>query len=121
MLPVTPRTSSRPASIALGAGRGGFRLRLLLLALGVGLADDDLLQGHARPLLPLALDLGRRPAVELPAALGRQHDEQVTVGDPLQALLQRGERHRLSLLWGHRPEDPGWSAAVARCGSARLR
>src|SRR5581483_3624124 len=96
MLPVTPRMSSRPASVTRRSapGRGLRRGRgRLLLALGVHLADDHLLERDARPLLPPGLDLGGGAPVELAAPLRGEDDEEVAVRDALEALLQRGERH----------------------------
>src|SRR5258706_12053724 len=57
---------------------------------GVG----DLLEGVAGRLLVTALDLGLGAAVELARALRREHDQHVAVGDVVQGLFQRWERHQ---------------------------
>src|SRR5688572_26321161 len=54
----------------------------------------DLFEGVAGGLLVTALDLGLRAAIELPRALGREHHEHVAVGDVVQGLFQRRERHQ---------------------------
>src|SRR6266850_4936767 len=54
----------------------------------------DLLEGVAGRLLVTALDLGLGAAVELARALGREHDQHVAVGDVVQGLFQRWERHQ---------------------------
>src|SRR6266545_2908337 len=54
----------------------------------------DFFEGVAGGFLVAALDLGLGAAVELPRALGREHHQHVTVGDVVQGLFQRWERHQ---------------------------
>src|SRR5215475_8571659 len=90
MLPVTPRISSLPRS-ATGSALGGVVVLETVAHFGVG----DLLQGDAGGLLVPAFQLRLRPAVELPRPLGREHDEQVAVGDLVEGALEGRERHQL--------------------------
>src|SRR6266850_3238628 len=96
MLPVTPRISSlfwrvmRSVSFCLVSDFRGVFFFYPVTDSGLG----DLFEGVAGGLLVAALDLGLGAAVELPRALGREYHQHVTVGDVVQGLFQRWERHQ---------------------------
>src|SRR5882724_9944696 len=96
MLPVTPRISSlfwrvmRSVSFCLVSDFRGVFFFYPVADSRLG----DLFEGVAGGLLVAALDLGLGAAVELPRALGREDHQHVTVGDVVQGLFQRWERHQ---------------------------
>src|SRR5262245_55580653 len=87
MLPVTPRISSLPARLISRLGR------LLVLHAEAHLGLRDLLERAARGLGVPRLDLRRRAAIQLASALGREHDEEITVGHLVQGLLEGRKGH----------------------------
>src|SRR6185503_892852 len=95
MAPALPQAADTRSRLVVSCfGLGSDFGRVLFFDAVADARFGDLFEGVAGRLLVTALDLGLGAAVELARALGREHHEHVAVGDVVQGLFQRWERHQ---------------------------